>query len=1155
MGSVRYLKRRQAGRPSSSKSQHIVTAQLQLNVFGPPELVRGGTPGPGSPVRFRTKKHLAVLLYLHFEGRARPIPRDRLVDLLWPGVSAAKGRHSLSQALLAIRSRLGRQAVIGGEDDVQMLAELSSELSGLHHGASATMAAEPLRGLEDCGSAEFSHWVDGARARLRIQARDALRAALQASRARGDTAEAQRLAAALYEIDPLCAEAVYALAERSLLDRDTVTAVRLLKHHVERARAELGTNPNPEIARLLRRLERGERPAVAAATAALDEGRIRPHALIGREAELGRLEAIANRVVDSARPDYETCLISGTPGIGKSSLIRRFATSLQARAWPVLIVSCQEIGQGIPYAGISELILALGRDPAAGGTDPHSLAEATRVCPGLRAIYPGIPEAPEAPTDSIRLRVAEAVLRMIEAVADNGPVLLAFDDLQFLDPASQEVLFLVTRRPAGGGGGRVLAFILAGARPGEVSGLPWTETVELHPLDRSQALTLIRDLSTDTKPPDAGIRDAIVRLSQGNPYHIEVLLTDWRMHQEDSLVAAESIGDGVALSWAPPEDLRAAFARQYGGLSTDAQHVLQVLAVAGKAMSPHDVLSLLGLTDGASERVVLEMLDRGVGRVEEGRLSFKNELYRAYVYHAMGTDRRMYHHAQFAQRLREGNPLELVHHCIGAGLEQEAMQTGLVAAEMAIEHGAPREAERLLTWLLRAYAVPPESRLRLLLAHALAAAAQYQRALDALDDWRDEAASPTDRALAALIRADALQRARFGGDEAIMRAAQQAIALAEQADATPFLLRANYTRLEVAIDAGDVAARADAEALAAKIAASPASPECVALANLTLGQCALASGEFAAAVERLTLAAPVLESLGLLLELRRVLNTLGISYRGLGRFADATRVFRENVVVSERSGHQGAALQSRLILGNVYHDLGCFGAAVDSMGVVVAALETLTTPRAWAEAYSNIARLALVLGNASEAELAVERCDDGARRSGLWRHKVSALMARADLQLSKGQPALAWPLVEEAARITGDRSHLLPDGGVYERLQHQFLWATRGEALKSIGPRARIAMFDSLVDALEVRLFDEAVASSADDSVAPGWSVLDEAVRMGLLGPLARLSAYGVHHPGVPPRLDGETAAQLIARVFPHPQRTVIPTSVGILGTAGPRPN
>src|SRR2546425_1615549 len=68
------------------------------------------------------------------------------------------------------------------------------------------------------------------------------------------------------------------------------------------------------------------------------------------------------------------------------------------------------------------------------------LADASRVCPGLRTIYPGIHPAPDALTDSIRLRVAEAVIRMMEAVADNGSVLLAFDDLQFLDPASREVL-------------------------------------------------------------------------------------------------------------------------------------------------------------------------------------------------------------------------------------------------------------------------------------------------------------------------------------------------------------------------------------------------------------------------------------------------------------------------------------------------------------------------------------------------------------------------------------------------------------------------------------------------------------------------------------------------------------------------------------------
>src|SRR3989454_12399187 len=130
-----------------------------------------------------------------------------------------------------------------------------------------------------------------------------------------------------------------------------------------------------------------------------------------------------------------------------------------------------------------------------------------------------------------------------------------------------------------------------------------------------------------------------------------MLRADWRTHRAKSLAAAEGSQDTGRISWTPPEDLRAAFARQYGGLSTDAQHVLQILSVAGKAMVPSELASLLGLQGGVVERAALEMLDRGVGRVEEGRLSFKNELHRAYVYHAMADDRRRYHHAQLAQLL------------------------------------------------------------------------------------------------------------------------------------------------------------------------------------------------------------------------------------------------------------------------------------------------------------------------------------------------------------------------------------------------------------------------------------------------------------------------------------------------------------------------
>jgi hypothetical protein len=144
---------------------------------------------------------------------------------------------------------------------------------------------------------------------------------------------------------------------------------------------------------------------------------------------------------------------------------------------------------------------------------------------------------------------------------------------------------------------------------------------------------------------------------------------------------------------------------------------------------------------------------------------------------------------------------------------------------------------------------------------------------------------------------------------------------------------------------------------------------------------------------------------------------------------------------------------------------------------------------------------------------------------------VTACLARADLHLCNGEPDLAWSVLEDAARVTGDRAHLLPEAGRYARLQHQWSWATRRNPA---GPAASL----SLIDGLEVRLFDEAVAAP------PRATVLEQVVTMGLLGPLARLVASGVRHPAVPPLQRGESAAQLIARVYPHTQRTAIPSAI-----------
>src|SRR5688572_15967757 len=61
--------------------------------------------GSHAVTRFQTRQTAALLAFLAYHRR-RPHPREELVEMLWPEGSLSRGRHSLSQALSALRGQL-----------------------------------------------------------------------------------------------------------------------------------------------------------------------------------------------------------------------------------------------------------------------------------------------------------------------------------------------------------------------------------------------------------------------------------------------------------------------------------------------------------------------------------------------------------------------------------------------------------------------------------------------------------------------------------------------------------------------------------------------------------------------------------------------------------------------------------------------------------------------------------------------------------------------------------------------------------------------------------------------------------------------------------------------------------------------------------------
>ena len=153
----------------------------------------------------------------------------------------------------------------------------------------------------------------------------------------------------------------------------------------------------------------------------------RPLVLIGREAELGRVE----RVLETARGGGSDVLVlRGQPGIGKTALLR--AAIERAGGMTVLRTRGLEGEAELPFAGLAELC-----EPVLALRDRLPAAQAAAL-DGALELEPAAPQA--------RLAIGAALLGLLSLAAEERPVLCVIDDLQWLDEPSLEALRFAARR-------------------------------------------------------------------------------------------------------------------------------------------------------------------------------------------------------------------------------------------------------------------------------------------------------------------------------------------------------------------------------------------------------------------------------------------------------------------------------------------------------------------------------------------------------------------------------------------------------------------------------------------------------------------------------------------------------------------------------------
>ena len=121
----------------------------------------------GSTIRLRSRKHVALLLYLAAAGR-RLYTRDSLARLLWD-TSIDRARHSLSQAVYDLRRNL--PGVVGSATGDAVMLESSAfrldsrEFEQALKAGDLSLAVDLYRGpfadnLAQAGSDDFERWLE-----------------------------------------------------------------------------------------------------------------------------------------------------------------------------------------------------------------------------------------------------------------------------------------------------------------------------------------------------------------------------------------------------------------------------------------------------------------------------------------------------------------------------------------------------------------------------------------------------------------------------------------------------------------------------------------------------------------------------------------------------------------------------------------------------------------------------------------------------------------------------------------------------------------------------------------------------------------------------------------------------------------------------------
>ena len=377
--------------------------------------------------------------------------------------------------------------------------------------------------------------------------------------------------------------------------------------------------------------------------------------LVGRRWEMAAVEGLLKRVIDG---HGAVVTVVGSPGIGKSRLVREVAALAAAHGVEVFSAYCESHSTEIAFHVVAQLLRAAfgvrGLDaPAARervrSRVPDSDPEDLLLFDDLLGIADPEVELPKIDPDARRRRLTALV--NAASLARHTPAVYVIEDTHWIDEVSEsmlaEFLTVIPQTPS---------LVLVTYRPeyqGRLSRVAGAQTIALAPLNNSETAALVSEL-LGSDPSVGGVVTIITEKAAGNPFFAEEIVRDLaeRGVLRGNRSAYVSTVGGAEVS--VPATVQATIAARIDRLDPAAKRTLSAAAVIGSRFDP-GLLEMLGIEPVLEDLVGGELIDQ-ITLTRQPEYVFHHPLIRTVAYESQLKSDRAELHRRVAGTIQSRDP-------------------------------------------------------------------------------------------------------------------------------------------------------------------------------------------------------------------------------------------------------------------------------------------------------------------------------------------------------------------------------------------------------------------------------------------------------------------------------------------------------------------